>query len=882
MKDVPRLSAWSSGVDAVLKSLIVEATRGLGETEAAARRARFGRNVLQAASKRHVLSILAAQFSGIVTALLLAASLLALAMSNVAEAIAIIVVIVVNASIGFFTEWRAVRSMEALRRFARISCVVLRDGMARSLPADDLVPGDIVLLEAGDMVPADLRLIEANKVNVDESSLTGESQPVDKQIHELPPETVLFERSNMAYKGTAVTRGSGRGVVTATGTHTEFGKIFEQVGKLHGSRTPLEQRLDTLGKTLAWVVIGIGLLLAAIGIMTGREALLAVEVAIALAVAAIPEGLPIVATIALAHGLRRMAAHNALITRLSAVETLGATNVILTDKTGTLTENRMIVTTVLLADGEVAIKDPGDDSRAGLLTAVLTTAALCNDASLQRDRNGVPTAIGSPTECALLEAAAAAGIWQEELLQRNPEVDEDPFDPDKKCMATVHAAGDRFTVAVKGAPEVVIGFCDKVCGADGVGPLDQRGREMWLERVEGLCERGLRAIAVAAKTADSPAARLYSGLALQGVFGIEDPPRAGIAEAIDRCRDAGVSIIMVTGDHAVTAQNIAASIGVINPVTDPERLLRGEQVDQLFAGERYEELLAGRVFARVTPEQKLKLIDLHQRQGQVVAMTGDGVNDAPALKKSDIGVAMGIRGTEVAREAAEMVLQDDELGTIVTAIGEGRAIFENIRKFVVYLISCNISEILVVTLATIAGAPLPLLPLQILFLNLVTDVFPALALGVGPGRPGLMHQRPRPSNEQILTRRYWMEIGLYGLVMAFATLGAMAFAIYGLGLEAQAAVTVAFCTLALAQLWHVFNMRGDIRRIWVNEITRNHWVWVALLLCIALVLMAIYLPDLNNVLQLTAPGAPGWAVIGVASVVPLVLAPAVRRIARRL
>mgnify|MGYP001817671036 CR=1 FL=1 len=872
-------SAWGESVDSVLKGLAVEAAQGLAETEAAERRRVFGRNLLQATRKRHVTSILAEQFSGIVVILLLAAGVLALFMGNLAEAIAIFAVILINSSIGFLIEWRAIRSMEALRKFAKVSCVVIRDGIVRRTAAEELVPGDIVLLDAGDMVPADLRVIDAEKLEADESTMTGESLPVGKLTDAVAGPATMFERKNMLYKGTAVTRGSARGVVVATGMETEFGKIFEHVSEAQPHQTPLEKRLDALGTRLAWVVIIIGVLLAVIGVLAGRGVYLAVETAVALAVAAIPEGLPIVATIALARGLWRMARRNAIITRLSAVETLGATSVILTDKTGTLTENHMTVTSALLPDRQVELDEAPDDLAA--LDEMLTTAALCNGAVLQRD-SGAPTqAVGTPTECALLEAAARRDIWREDLLRASPEMREDPFDSDTKIMATMHEYGNEIIVAVKGAPEIVMDYCVSALSAGEPIALSDAHRQEWLERIEGLCAEGKRTIAVAKKSVGSVDAEFYKDLVLQGVFGLEDPPRAGIDEAIERCHEASIAVVMVTGDHAVTARHVAIQLGLADETDDASNLIAGVDVDRLFEEECHEELLAARVFSRVTPEQKLRLIDLHQQQGQIVAMTGDGINDAPALKKADIGVAMGIRGTAVAKEAAEMVLQDDDFGTIVAAVGHGRAIFENIRKFVVYLLSCNTSEILVVTLATVAGAPLPLLPLQILFLNLVTDVFPALALGVGPGRPGLMQQGPRPSGEPILPRPYWIEIGLYGVVIAVVTLAAMAFAILQLDFDAGRAVTVAFGTIALAQLWHVFNMRGDMKRVVNNEITRNVWIWAAIALCIVLILAAIYVPVLSDVLRLPDPGANGWLVILVASLVPLFVAPLVRSIGSR-
>jgi len=871
--------AWSECVDAVLEKLTVDPTCGLDEHEALRRRSTFGPNQLRVAKQRHFISILIDQFTGIVIILLLAAGAVALLFSSLAEAVAIFAVILLNGTIGFLTEWRATRSMEEIRRFARVSCVLLRAGLVRSVAAEELVPGDIVLLEAGDLVPADLRMVQVDKLCANESVLTGESLPAHKQTDPLPEDTVMLDRNNLAFKGTAITRGTGRGIVVATGMRTEFGKIFEQVSESEAERTPLEKRLDSLGGNLAWAVIVIGALIAIGGILGGRDTALAIEVAIALSVAAIPEGLPIVATVALARGMWRMARRNALITRLSAVETLGATSVILTDKTGTLTENRMAATTALLAEADINLEAPVDPLYIETLRELLITAALCNNANIQRGAESKSDGVGDPTEVALLAVASQYDIWREELVAQAPEVREEPFDPDSKRMATVHKRHSDYRVAVKGAPEVILSSCSAVHTSDGVIALDDEERQRWLGRVEYLCGRGLRTIALADKAADAVDIDAYNNLILHGVVGLEDPPRDGVENAIRRYRDAGVLVVMVTGDHAETARNIALQIGIIDESTDTQQFLGGEAVDRLLEEKRLDELTAVRVFSRVTPEQKLKLISLYQQQNHVVAMTGDGVNDAPALKKADIGVAMGIRGTSVAKEAADMVLQDDDFGTIVSAIGDGRAIFENIRKFVVYLMSCNTSEVLVVTLATIVGAPLPLLPLQILFLNLVTDVFPALALGVGPGRTDLMKRKPRPANERILMRRHWVEIGVYGVVMALVVLSAMAFAILYLGFDTEKAVTVAFCTLALAQLWHVFNMRGNLKQVIKNEITGNIWIWLALALCMFLILAAVYAPVLRDVMRLSDPGFVGWLLIVIASLVPLVAAPVVRCIA---
>ena len=875
------VSAWSKSVDEVLQELATDSTRGLEESEVLRRRRVFGRNQLQVAKQRRLIRILTDQFANVVIVLLAGAGVLALVFSDLAEAVAIFAVILINATIGFLTEWRATRSMEALRRFARVTCVLLRAGTVRHAAAEELVPGDIVLLEAGDLVPADLRLVEAAKLNANESTLTGESLPVNKHTDPLDQDTVMLDRDNMAFKGTAVTRGSGRGVVVDTGMRTEFGKIFEKVSSAEAQRTPLERRLDALGKRLAWAVIVIGALIAIGGVVAGGEVFLAIEVAIALSVAAIPEGLPIVATIALGRGMWRMAKRNALITRLSAVETLGATSVILTDKTGTLTENCMTVTTVLLADADVDLGRAGDSADTVLLDGLLTTGALCNNATVRRTGEPGEGGVGDPTEVALLNAASSRGIWREALLEQSPEVHEDAFDPDSKRMATVHKLDSKYMVAAKGAPEVILSSCSTVHTRDGVAPLDDQDMRIWLSRVGDLCGRGLRTIAIADKAEVEADADPYTGLTLRGVVGLEDPAREGVEQAISRCRDAGVSVVMVTGDHAQTAENIAAEIGIVDETNTAQQFLGGDVVDRLFEEGKTEDLLAARVFSRVTPEQKLKLIDLYQQNAHVVAMTGDGVNDAPALKKADIGIAMGVRGTAVAKEAAAMVLQDDDFNTIVAAIEHGRAIFENIRKFVIYLLSCNTSEVLVVSLAIVVGAPLPLLPLQILFLNLVTDVFPALALGVGPGRTSLMKDQPRPASERILMRRHWIEIGLHGVVMAFTVLAAMAVSLQFLGFEGEQALTVSFCTLAMAQLWHVFNMRGNLAHIINNEITRNIWVWLALALCLVLILAAVYTPVLSTVMKLTDIGAVGWLLVIAGSVVPLAAAPFVRYFAGR-
>lgn len=868
--------SWSADVKEVLQVMQVHPEHGLASHEASKRLLRFGQNQLSDRKPRQARTILIDQFRSIVVLVLLIVAVLAILLDDRLEGVAIFAVVAINAIIGFLTELRATRSMEALRRLGRVDTVIIRDGQLIELTADELVPGDIVALEGGDIVTADMRLIESSELQVDESALTGESLPVSKCIDKLPDNTRVMDRRNMLFKGTALTSGSGKAVIVSTGQHTELGHIADLASEATGKITPLEKRLNSLATRLIWVVFFLAVLVAAAGFITGRDTWLAIEVAIVLAVSAIPEGLPIVATIALARGMWRMARHNALIAKLSAVETLGATRVILTDKTGTLTENRMLVTSIRLPDLKLDLSSSRAVEALERLQPLLQVGVLCSNASLRTNDRGITETTGDATEIALLEAAADYGIERTTLVQQWPEIREYAFDPHTKLMATVHRHPQAIFVAVKGATEALLPLCEKELSESGERALTAESRDTWLRQAEELGAKGLRTLAIAQKHGDSEDVEPFKDLTLLGIVGLEDPPRPGVREAIARCHAAGVEVVMVTGDHGATALHIATQLGIVDASMGEEVFVTGDRLDDYSDTQDSSQLLRTRVFSRVTPEQKLRLIELYQQHGQVVAMTGDGVNDAPALKKADIGVAMGIRGTDVAKEAADIVLQDDEFGTIVRAIAYGRAIFENIRKFVVYLLSCNISEIIAVSLATLAGAPLPLLPLQILFLNLVTDVFPALALGVGEGSPDLMRQKPRSPNEQVLTSKHWQRIVVHGTIIAVTVLAAMAIAIYYLEFTASRAVTISFCTLALAQVWHVFNMRDNIGQIVNNEITRNPWVWAAIIICIVLVLAAVYIPFMANVLELEDPGYDGWLLIVGMSLIPLATAPMVR------
>lgn len=857
-------SPWSQPVDEVVGRLTPGGVAsGLASAEAAARLAAFGANALGAPPQTPLWSLLLRQLKSLVVALLVAAAILSGVFGDWIECGAILAVIAVNTLIGFVTELRAVRSMDALRLLTEIMATVRRDGELARVNAKEIVPGDVIILEAGGIVPADVRLVETAQLQIDESALTGESVPVEKHSREVPVAVPLAERANMAYKSSPVTRGTGTGIAVATGMATEIGQISAMVAPGDDEDTPLDKRLDALAGRLVWVTLAVTVLTAAAGIWAGKGAYLMIQASIALAVAAIPEGLPVVATIALARGMWRMAHRNALINRLSAVETLGATSVICTDKTGTLTENRMTLVRVAVPGAEYELdgnnqfvpadegSSPDGDRR---LQHLLEVASLCNNASLDADGRG----IGDPLEIALVSGADKAGIDRRELQLAHERVAEHAFDSDRKMMATRHSLeAGGWRIAVKGAAEPVLAACPG---------LDAEARAGWLEKNQAMAAGGLRVLAFANKTVREEHGEPYAGLSFAGLAGLLDPPREDVAASLAACRAAGIRVVMMTGDQAPTAANVARRVGLLDPGEEAVIVGTGEIGDvHALADEDRARLVRASIFSRVTPRQKLEIIGLHQQAGSIVAMTGDGVNDAPALRQADIGVAMGQRGTEVAKETADMILRDDRFSTIVEAVFQGRVIFANIRRFVVYLMSCNLSEILVIGFGAALAETLPLLPLQILFLNLVTDVFPALALGAGEGSPSIMRQPPRPSDERILRRLDWIRIVAFSILLALSVLGAHEIAAALLDFSDSQCITVAFLVLAFAQLWHVFNMADTA------GILRNRYVWAALALCTALILGAFLVPPVASVMHLHAIGTGGWTLVIGASLVPLAI-----------
>ena len=865
---------WSHSGQEAVEQLGVSVDQGLSGDEARQRLNLYGPNHLQASAGRSWFSVLTAQFKSLLVLLLLTAAVLAFAFQDWVEGVAICVVLILNGAIGFFTEFGAVRTMESLRKYNKTWATVRRDGRASKITAEDLVPGDIVLLEAGDIVAADMRIITCSRLQVNESALTGESLPVSKSEEAVSEDAILAERTSMLYKGTSLTRGSGVAMVVATGLKTEFGIISSLVMTTHDDETPLEKRLARLSRKLIVVTLAITVFTLVAGLLRGRDLYLMIETSIALAVAAIPEGLPIIATLALARGMWRMARSNALINKLSAVETLGATNIICTDKTGTLTENKMVLVSVLSAAGH-------DDFKKGerplpLSGELLQVGMLCNNAELadaQKSDSNKGDGVGDPMELAILVAGVERDLYKESLQQKYPRHHEVAFDSEVKMMATIHhvtESGGSFLVAVKGAAEPVLAACNQLQVENGTEVMNDQLRDHWLVRNQELASEGFRVLAMAKKTVSQAEEKPYQGLVFMGLVSVMDPARSDIAGAIKSCQDAGIRVVMVTGDQAGTALHVAKNTGICQK-DDDQCVALGSEIDAAQQHQGLSGMLGVNVFSRVTPKNKLDIIQMHQNDGAVVAMTGDGVNDAPALKKADIGIAMGIRGTEVARETADMVLRDDAFVSIVSAVEQGRVIFNNIRKFVVYLMSCNLSEVLVIGLASMSGAPLPLLPLQILFLNMVTDVFPALALGASKGHADVMSHPPRSIHDPIVGRSQWRMIGFYSILITSVVLGSFVLARAWLGMSDGQAVTVAFLVIAVAQLLHVFNMSESGSRAFDNEITRNPYVWLAVALCGLILAAAMFAPGLSSVLSLEPIDRHGWLLVAFASLVPLVV-----------
>jgi Ca2+-transporting ATPase len=839
----------------ILSLLGTSPDSGLSNRDAQEKLEEIGANEIEAQRGHGVLRLFAHQFADVMIALLLAAAVISGWLGDVIDTAAIVVIVALNATVGVIQEYRAQRAIAALRRMSAPTARVLRDGELLEIPARDVVPGDIVQIEAGDVVAADMRLINAVDLGVDESALTGESVPVSKTddvVH--AGETALGERRNMAYKSTLVTRGRGSGVVIATGRATEIGRIADLLRGAGEARTPLQRRLARFSRRIALVVLAICGIVFATGLLQGQPALLMFMTALSLAVAAVPEALPAVITLALGLGARRLGEKNALVRRLPAVESLGSVTYICADKTGTLTENRMTLS-VLYADGaehtELTAALPGL-----LGQRIGEVLALCNDADADSMR-------GDPTELALLAGAQAMGCDKRALVQRLPRTGELPFEAERRCMVTLHDGSDGALALVKGAPERVIEGCrDQLTSQGRVAMTDSL-----LEAADTMAERGYRVLALAFRddftgTGEVSAAELETGWTFLGFAGLIDPPRAGALDAIRECRAAGIVPVMITGDHPATARAIARQLEIADGASES---FTGDELAVLSDDEFEQHVERIRVYARVDPEQKIRIVRALQDRGHYVAMTGDGVNDAPALKAATIGVAMGRRGTDVAREAAELVLLDDSFATIVTAVNEGRRIFDDIRKFIRYTMTSNSGEIWVLVLAPLLGLPLPLLPLHILWINLVTDGLPGLALSAEPAERDAMQRRPRPPEESIFAHGMAGHILWVGLLIGGLTLATQAWTWTRNEAEWQ---TMVFTVLVIAQLFHCLAIRSEQLSLASIGLFSNPALVVAILVTVLAQLAVIYLPPLNTVFR-TQPlsGTQLAACFGIGSVV---------------
>ncbi len=892
--------------------------QGLTEEEAKKRLVRYGPNQLAEAPPPSFWKKLWDQFNNFVVWLLIVAAVVSAGLGDWVEAAAIMAIVVLNAILGLVQESRAEQALAKLRQMAAPDAHVIREGRRKVIPARDVVPGDIVLLEAGNYVPADVRLMESVNLRIDESALTGESSPVTKDASIVIRDRVpLGDQKNMAFMGTLVSYGRGRGVVVSTGMRTQLGMIARMLQSVETEPTPLQKRLDQLGRTLGWGALAVCGLVFVVGWMRGFDPLDMFLIAVSLAIAAVPEGLPAVVTISLALGMREMVKRHALIRRLASVETLGSTTVICSDKTGTLTQNEMTVTH-LWVDGKVfQISGQGYTPRGDFLlddkpitpwdypatTTALWIAALNNDATLEAsgasDMQQTFRLVGDPTEGALVVAAAKAGAFKEALEEDYPRVQEIPFDPDRKRMVTVHAISDPhpedaspfeepnvrgYVVTVKGAPDVVLDLCTRYQRMDDVSePLTPEKREAIRRANDALTSQALRVLAVAYKVvkelpAEISPETLEQDLIFVGLFGMIDPPRPEVIPALAKAQEAGIRTVMITGDYPNTARAIAERIGLLRP---GHKVLTGAQLDALKADEWAKVVEEADVFARVSPEHKLRLVEALQTNGEVVAMTGDGVNDAPAIKKADIGIAMGITGTDVAKETADMVLTDDNYASIVAAIEQGRVIYSNIRKFVYYLLSCNLAEIAVIFLATLAGLPSPLTAIQLLWLNLITDGAPALALGVETGDPDIMERPPRPPEEPIINKPMWLGIIVQTVAITAVTLGAYAVGLHAHPNAPEYAETMAFATLSFSELLRAFTARSERYPLYKIGFFSNKSMNWAFLTSAVLLLAVIYIPGLNTVFNAVPLGWTQWRLMLPLLVVPALAAEATKAYLRR-
>ncbi len=889
-------------VESVVNNLQTSSLQGLSTEEAKARLEKYGPNELIERPPTPLWQMFLEQFNNFLVIILLVSSIVSFFLGEYVEAGAIMAIVVLNAVLGVVQESKAEEALAALKKMAAPHAQIIRDGSFATIPARELVPGDLVILEAGNYVPADLRLVESVNLRIDEAALTGESVPVEKRADVvLDREIPLGDRRNTAYMGTLVTYGRGRGAVVSTGMRTEFGLIAEMIQTYEEEPTPLQIKLDQLGKWLGWACLAICGVVFVVGLLYGVGFLHMFLTAISLAIAAVPEGLPAVVTICLALGMQEMIRRHALLRRLPAVETLGSATAICSDKTGTLTQNKMMAVRIYAAgqflsvsgegyepDGEFRRNgQPVDPQQAPALRRLLRAGLLCNDAYLETSGTAADAPrtwrlVGDPTEGALVVAAAKAGLWKHEVETRYPRVAEVPFDSERKRMTTIHRVNDQETASyvayVKGAPDIVLELCDYIDENGQVSPLTAEKRAEILRANESMADEALRVLGVAYRplpqVAEAPNTNERMGeltrnvereLTFMGLIGMIDPARPEVKPAIALARRAGIKTAMVTGDYKNTAMAIARDLNLLTP---GGKVLTGAELDGL-SDEQFARVVDDvQIYARVSPQHKVRIVEAFKARGHVVAMTGDGVNDAPALKRANIGVAMGITGTDVSKETADMVLTDDNYASIVSAVEEGRIIYSNIRKFVYYLLSCNLGEIMVIFLAMLGNWGIPLTPIQLLWLNLLTDGAPALALGLEKGDPGIMERPPRPPKEPIINHEMVWGIFIQTLAITGATLAAFLIGKRWFGGQIEGAQTMAFVTLSTSELFRAYTSRSERYSVFQIGVFSNKYMQMAVAASIVLLLAVIYVPFLDPIFNTTFMGLKEWAVM-----LPLIFIP---------
>jgi len=866
---------WCQSPETVADALTTSLQDGLTGSEADKRLGEFGPNELTQQKGRTLFQKFIDQFKNFLVIVLMIAAIIsgvvgARTGEGLADTFIILGIVLLNAILGVVQESRAEASLAALKQMAAPNAKVIRGGHVDIVPARALVPGDLVVLETGDFVPADLRLCEAANLKIQESALTGESVPVEKRTEALSEEEIsLGDRVNMAYSGSMVTYGRGRGIVVKTGMGTEMGRIAEMLAEAESQETPMKKRLQTLGKTLGLAALIICAVIFGAGVLYGKEIITMFMTSVSLAVAAIPEGLPAVVTVVMAIGVQRLAKRNAIIRKLPAVETLGSATVICSDKTGTLTLNQMTVTRYYYnEDCHEAKEIDKEQDLSEPLSRLLTVSVLCNDARVHTE-DGERKMVGDPTETALVAAGLDLGLKKEDLEQRCPRTGEVPFDSDRKLMSTIHEQGDTHILCTKGAVDELLTRCDRILTRGSVRPLTDDDRERILAANTKMAADALRVLGGAYRELAGPPrnsdASIETGLIFAGMLGMIDPPRPEAREAVRLCRRAGIKPVMITGDHKITAVAIAKSLGIIGGEGEAVTGLELSQMDDETLRERVKDIA---VYARVSPEHKVRIVRAWQAHGQIVAMTGDGVNDAPALKQADIGAAMGKVGTDVAKEAADMVLADDNFATVVAAVREGRIIFANILKSIQFLLSCNVGEILLLFIATMANWHEPLLPIHILWVNLVTDSLPALALGVDPAEKGIMDRHPRDPGRGIFDKGMLTRIIYQGVMVGGLALAAF---LIGERWSLEIGRTMAFAVLAFSQLVHVFNVRSNTRSLFAIGFFSNIRLVGAIALSALMQLLVIIIPAVAGVFKVTALNGAQWLWVAALSLAPLLI-----------